>query len=294
MFSRGQRNGILLLLIIIICLQVLIFKFDTVVSFFEKPDQNENEQLQLLVYQIQIDSLKEQTQNKKFEIKPFNPNFISDYKGYVLGMSVDELDKLFAFRKEGKFVNSAKEFQQVTQVSDSLLEKISPYFKFPDWVTNKKTPKNSYVKTFEENKAVSKEIIKTNINTATKEELMKVYGIGDKISDVILNDRNKFGAFVDIDQLQYVWGVDFNSQTFENIKKYFFVDFNTSQLKKLNINVASINELKQFPYFNYKIAKEIVTYRSMNGTISSIDDLTKIKEFPVGKIEIIALYLELN
>ena len=49
----------------------------------------------------------------------------------------------------------------------------------------------------------------------------------------------------------------------------------------------------QFPYFSkYQLAKSIVTYRSMNGEIKNIEDLTKIKDFPVEKANIIVLYLE--
>ena len=56
--------------------------------------------------------------------------------------------------------------------------------------------------------------------------------------------------------------------------------------------IPPIKELIKFPYFKYALAKEIVTYRSMNSGIKNIDDLTKIKGFPVDKIKIIALYLE--
>lgn len=52
-------------------------------------------------------------------------------------MSTQEIDRLLAFRKENKYVNSAEEFQQVTKVSDSLLKIISPFFKFPDWIQKK-------------------------------------------------------------------------------------------------------------------------------------------------------------
>lgn len=121
---------------------------------------------------------------------------------------------------------------------------------------------------------------------------MKVYGIGDKLSDIILRDKEKFGTFVSLEQLQFVWGI--SPETFENIQKYFFVESDTSKIKKLKINEASINEIKLFPYFNYYLAKDIVTYRSMNGKISSVEDLTKIKDFPIEKLQIIALYLELN
>jgi DNA uptake protein ComE-like DNA-binding protein len=63
-------------------------------------------------------------------------------------------------------------------------------------------------------------------------------------------------------------------------------------VKKLKINDLPSKELAKFPYFNYALSKEIVTYRSMNNGIKEIEDLTKIKGFPVEKINIIALYLE--
>ena len=40
-------------------------------------------------------------------------------------MSVEEIDRLRAYRKQNKFVNSAEKFQKVTKVSDSLLSKLS-------------------------------------------------------------------------------------------------------------------------------------------------------------------------
>jgi DNA uptake protein ComE-like DNA-binding protein len=76
-----------------------------------------------------------------------------------------------------------------------------------------------------------------------------------------------------------------------NLKSHFKVE-SFSGIKKVAINEASIKELAQFPYFKYALAKQIVIYRSMNGTINSIDDLIKIKYFPVDKAKIIGLYLD--
>ena len=62
-------------------------------------------------------------------------------------MSNEEIDRLLDYRKQNQWINSAKQFQEVTQVSDSLLNKISPYFKFPDWVTNPKPQnRNTFIK----------------------------------------------------------------------------------------------------------------------------------------------------
>ncbi len=238
-----------------------------------------------LANQSIIDSLKLESKNYKTKIYPFNPNFISDFKGYKLGMSVDEIDRLLAFRKQNEFVNSAAQFQAVTKVSDSLLAAISPYFKFPDWVNNKK----SNFKSFEKRDfSKSEKIVVLDINEATKEDLMKVYGIGDKISDRILEQKQKLGAFVSMEQLRDVWGL--SPEVVEKLNAAFAVKA-VANAKKININNASVKELAQFPFFRYQLAKDIVIFRTMNGDIKA-EDLSKIKGFPLEKIKIIALYLE--
>jgi DNA uptake protein ComE-like DNA-binding protein len=279
-YSKSQQIGIVLLFLIILLAQSIYFFKD-----FNSEYKVDKEQAAWLANQSIIDSVKLQQANYKPTIYPFNPNFITDFKGYKLGMSVEEIDRLLAFRKQNKFVNSPSEFQAVTKVSDSLLKAISPYFKFPDWVKNKKNNYQPY-----EKKDYSKveKVIVLDINEATKEDLMKVYGIGDKISDRILTEKEKYGGFVSMEQMQFVWGL--SPEVIENLNKYFEVK-SAPQIKRININNASVKELSQFPFFRYALAKDIVIYRSMNGDIKT-EDLSKIKGFPVDKIKIIALYLE--
>lgn len=284
LFSKEHRSGIFLLFSLIVLAQ-LVFVFLNDSPILNSSNQNRNEEW--LSMQSEMDSLNENFTQNKYEIHPFNPNFISDYKGYLLGMSVPEIDRLHSYRKLNKYVNSAKEFQAITKISDSLLRVISPKFKFPDWVTNKNGYKNNTSYKFY-NKRV-KVIVQKDINTASKEELMEVYGIGDKISDIILQEKLKFGAFASIVQLEYVWGV--TPETLIDLKKRFFIS-SSLKLNKLDINNLSTKELAKFPYFGYSLAKNIVVYRSMNGDFNSIEDLTKIKGMPNEKISIIALYLK--
>jgi DNA uptake protein ComE-like DNA-binding protein len=279
-YSKSQRIGIILLFGLIVLCQSFY-----VIHDFKSEELNTAEAQKWLAHQSVVDSLKSQSYNVKPTIYPFNPNFITDFKGYKLGMSVAEIDRLLAYRKQNKFVNSAAEFQAVTKVSDSLLNAISPYFKFPDWVNNKKEYTTSTAKP-----AFNKpeKIVVVDINQATKADLMKVYGIGDKISDRILDYKNKLGAFVSMEQLDDVWGL--SPEVIAKLNQNFEVK-STAGIQKININNASIKELSQFPFFKYALAKEIVVFRSMNGDIKT-EDLSKIKGFPVDKIKIIALYLE--
>ena len=91
-----------------------------------------------------------------------------------------------------------------------------------------------------------------------------------------------------MEQMNDIWGL--SPDVIDNLNAHFKV-LTSPSVKKIDINNASIKELSLFPYFKYPISKNIVTYRSMNGDLK-IEDLTKIKDFPVDKIKIIALYLE--
>lgn len=282
-FSKSQRSGLLALLVLIVVLQTIYFFVD-----FSWPIKQNSEKEKWLAVQIEIDSLKSTMTIKESKLYPFNPNFISDYKGYKLGMNVKEIDRLLSFRKQNKFVNSAEEFQKVTQVSDSLLRVIAPYFKFPDWVNHKtkwKTYNNPNYPVF-----INKgKPIVIDINMATTQELVKVYGVGEVFAQRIVSYKESLGAFVDMEQLNEVWGL--SPEVLTNLNKQFKVK-SMAGIKKVDVNNASIKELAQFPYFKYAVAKQIVIYRSMNGTINSVDDLIKIKNFPVDKAKIISLYLD--
>jgi hypothetical protein len=90
----------------------------------------------LAVLEQEFNNLHQNNLEKKTPKQyPFNPNFISSYKGYELGMSLKQIERLHNFRANKKWINSAQDFQMVTGVSDALLTSISPYFKFPKWAT---------------------------------------------------------------------------------------------------------------------------------------------------------------
>ena len=284
-FSKDQQKGILLLFFVIIALQLVCYFVD-----FSPSSQLNPEKQKWLSLESQIDSLENNLKKKVPKIYPFNPNFITDYKGYKLGMSVVEIDRLHAFRKENKYVNSSNEFQAVTGVSDSLLKVISPYFKFPDWVKNRRESKSiAFANTKSEYFSKKEKVVVKDINQATQEDLIKIYGIGDAISMRILKFKESLGGFVSMDQMKDVWGL--SPEVIEKLNAGFKVG-SLSNVKKIDINNASVKELAQFPYFKYNLAREIVIYRSMNGDIKNTGDLRKIKGFPVDKENIIGLYLD--
>ena len=285
-FSNKQRSGIFLLLVIIVIAQYVYAFVD-----FSKDDIPENSE-ELNTFRNELDSLRQvQLENNKPKIYPFNPNYITDYKGYTLGMSNKDIDRLLQFRASNQWVNSALQFQQVTKVSDSLLAKLSPYFKFPDWVTNPRPKDNRYNNSFSNTKVPKTYAQKIDLNKATAAQLQKVYGVGEKLSERILKYRNKHkGGFIADIELSEVWGL--TPEVIENIKNDFTVK-SPRAINKFNLNTATRDQLVTIQYIDYEVANGIIEERTLRDGFKSLEELTKVEDFPVNKIEIIKLYLHL-
>ncbi|RRA91174.1 helix-hairpin-helix domain-containing protein [Paenimyroides viscosum] len=274
-FSNKQRRALVVFVVIIVLLQFVIL----IAKSRSFTNETANYKVDAAT-QLQIDSLK-QLVLKKYEMQPFNPNFINDYKGFKLGMTTVEIDKLLKYRATGKYINSAAEFQQVTGVSTELLDKISPYFKFPEWTQNKKS--NTYI----ENSApvVLKNI---DLNKATVEDLVAIKGIGDYYANAIINEREKLGGFVSIHQIDFIKGL--RPEAVKILKQNTSIKV-AATIIKVNVNTASKEDLAKIPYITSYLAREIVVYRSKQENPLKIEDLEKINNFPLDKLKIIKLYL---
>ena len=282
-FNKSQRNGILLLLFFISGYLVINYYVD-----FSKENLLDINSKEVIAIQKELDSLRTiEVESKKPKVFPFNPNFLTDFKGYTLGMSTEEIDRLLAFRKENKWINSVEDFKKVTKVSDSLLNKISPYFKFPDWVTNPKL-KNKYVKKrFKEKKFTQK----IDLNLATQGQLEGVNGIGKAFSKRIIDYRNKLGGFTNDIQLYQVYGLDF--QVANSILKEFTVK-TPKEIIKMNLNSISASDIATIPSISFDLAKRIWEFRILNEGIKSFSELENIEGLTKRKLQGIQLYLKLE
>ena len=290
LFTNQQRNGIFLLLAVIVIIQCIYWFLPNIFTdtTTDKP-VNENE---LETFRKEVDSLRlVEIENRKPKIYPFNPNYITDYKGYTLGMTNEEIDRLHKFRKRNQWVNSAKDFQKVTKVSDSFLNIISPYFKFPDWVTNPKPKTQGYSNSYSNSSKPKTYQQKVDLNLATANQLKKVYGVGEKLSERIIKYRDKYkGGFISDVQLSEVYGL--SPEVIDRIKNDFTVK-TPRAIKTYNLNTATRDELVTIQFIDYEVAHNIIEERTLRDGFKSIEELTKVEDFPIKKFDIIKLYLYL-
>jgi DNA uptake protein ComE-like DNA-binding protein len=50
----------------------------------------------------------------------------------------------------------------------------------------------------------------------------------------------------------------------------------SSHVKQININIASIDEMKTHPYLRYNLASAIFQYKQQHGNFNSVEEIKKI------------------
>jgi DNA uptake protein ComE-like DNA-binding protein len=282
-FNSSQRNGILFLLL-------LVSGFAVISNYIDFTTENllDTNSKEVLALQKELDSIKTLLmESNQPKIYPFNPNFITDFKGYKLGMSSEEIDRLLGYRKQNKWINSKEDFQKVTKVSDSFLDQISSYFKFPDWISNPKPKYSDWRKGFKE-KTFDQKI---DLNIATQLQLEKINGIGKSFSKRIVDYRSKLIGFSDDMQLYEIYGLDY--QVVNRVLNEFTVK-TPKEIIKMNLNKISASDIATIPGISFELAKRIWEFRILNERIVDFMELKKIEGLTERKLQGIQLYLRLK
>ena len=105
-FDNQQRGGILLLCSLIVGLFCFLLFYSPQPALLLDICSP-----QIVKQQAYVDSLRQEAlEKKKPKRYPFNPNFISDYKAYTLGISAEQFDRLSRYRSKNMWINSIKDF----------------------------------------------------------------------------------------------------------------------------------------------------------------------------------------
>jgi len=203
----------------------------------------------------------------------FNPNNLPLSSWIKLGLTEHQAQVIKHYEEKGGHFFTKGDVQKMYSISPIAFKRLEPYINLPDGAA------------YHINKAKQGEVIE--INTADSARITMIRGIGPAFARRIVHYRERIGGFYSKEQLKEVYGID--EEKYNQIKEGVAVD--GKQIIKVNINTATFNELRRFPYLSFKQMDAIVAYRDEHGNYNTLADLKNIAILNDGILRKIGPYL---
>ncbi len=289
-FTKKERSGTLVILLLIVFFITIPFLFPffiprkTVsdITFKSQMDQLVNKQMDTVKKMAYKNYDKTNSQYSKDEYSSnyapkkiegqlfmFDPNTLDEAGWHRLGVSNKTTSTIQKFVSKGGKFYKPQDIGKIWGLQEAEINRLLPFV-----VIEQKKSAYPDSKPFDK-KLYDKPIYKpsvVDINAADTTMLIALPGIGSKLALRIIVFRDKLGGFYKVDQIGETFGL--RDSVFQLLKARFSIG--ETPVKQLNINTATLDELKAHPYLRYVIANAIVQYRTQHGNFTALADIKKI------------------
>ena len=281
-FTSGERNGILVLMFLLLILMIA----PSIIDILHKPDTAD-----YLKFETEIDSINMLRKAKvEIEQKPvvalfsFDPNTIKKEDLTLLGFTKFQIKNIMRYRSKGGKFHEKKDLKKIYGLDDEFYKRIEPFIeiklkesklKIQNLVNNTDNSIDS-VKTLVEkefkdssNENNSNEKIEQiDINTADSLLLISIIRNNPQLVHRIIKYRELVGGFYSMEQLSEIYGIKNYLIYIENK-----ISVDTNKITKLNINEITFANLNKHPYISYDETKAVFTYLKIMGSFSHVNQL---------------------
>lgn len=272
-FTKKERNGLVVLLAILFVL-IFIRVYQSNKSYGEivvmnDDFKNEIEEFEKsLIPKQKVEKEKQTSLNKRQTVKKvgwikpeilfnFDPNKVSKIELKNLGFSEQQINTLNNYRKKGGIFYKNEDLLKIYGIKKEQFEILNPYIKI--------TLENKQEDVIVKNEV--KELLE--LNTASKEDLMKLNGVGEVFAERIIKYKDLLGGYYEKEQVLEVYGMD--SSRYLGFSQSIIID--TNQIGKLNLNEVDFNLLVRHPYLNKYQTGAILKFRELQGSFTNIEQI---------------------
>ncbi|MES2734257.1 MAG: helix-hairpin-helix domain-containing protein [Bacteroidota bacterium] len=298
-FSNNEAKAFRSLLLAMALLLVMPMAWRTWVTPHWNTYESDQTQLDSLVAELKIRHL-EQKARPRFEnpnnpqpearLFAFDPNAISSNEWQQLGLKKYLSERIINYRSKGGKFRVKKDLMKIFGFPADRYAALEAYIQLPDSLPkNQAFAKNG--QPFPPRVFPAREDFRPHpfdLNTVDTVQLEKLKGIGPALARRIVKYRDRLGGFVSLAQVSEVYGMD--STLVKEVLIYGSLK-DKNGVKKININSATVEELRQHPYLSPRLATVIVAYRRQHGAFAQAQALTQIKILDANTLRKLEPYL---
>lgn len=202
----------------------------------------------------------------------FDPNTISAEGWKKLGLRDKTIATILNFRTKGGRFRQPEDIRKIWGLFPDEAERLLPYINIEAQAETQRSSYNSNNPSYaSSNNPKYTSLTIVDANAADTSAFIALPGIGSKLSQRIINFRNRLGGFYDVAQVKETFGL--HDSVYQKIKPMLQV---SGEVQQLNINTATSEELKMHPYIKYHLANALVEYRKQHGNYQSLEEIKKI------------------
>ncbi len=229
--------------------------------------------------------------NKDAEIKGtlfyFDPNTATAGQWKQLGLRDKTIQTILNYRNKGGAFKKPEDLSRIYGLWPKDFDRLKPFIQIAAISKNSEVAVSPTTSTEIKTKITYNKPKPIDINTADTLAWKSLKGIGSAYAKRIVNFRTKLGGFATVEQVAETFGLP--DSTFQTIKPFLVLGAN--EILKININSATIDELKMHPYIKFAAANAIVQYRNQHGDFTSVEELQKIGAIDLSLFKKMAPYL---
>ncbi len=279
-FTRGERTGIFILLLLII----LSFLANLLLRNIGVKEKRDFTELKRVIMDWEQSKVTVRGNIRTFFA--FDPNTIDREALDSLDFPDRIKNNMVKYRESGGHFRSVNDLRKIYGMNDSLYALISSYvcigtnpvisiMKTGKDLLDPSKEKDQETESFENERPVNNSGRTTRseieLNSADSALLVSVNGIGPVLASRIIKYRNLLGGFHSVEQLTEIYGL--RPESYQKMAGLFVAD--SVGVKKIRLNFSEFMEMAKHPYLDKNQVNLILRYRSKNGPFRSTDDLLK-------------------
>ena len=213
----------------------------------------------------------DKTPEKQAELFNFDPNSASEEELLRLGIPEKAVQTMLKYREKGGKFRSAEDLKKLYSLRVEDAERLAPFVQIA--AANPPAPA-MYQGGGGSTKTYSKSTFTgpLDINRASVEAWQQLPGIGERRALAIVNYRELLGGFLSIAQVGETRALP--DSVFRQIEPLLALEYR--DIRKLNLNAASVEDLDKHPYISKKQAEMLVRYREQHGAYRQTTDLKQV------------------
>jgi competence protein ComEA len=276
-YNRREKRATLILVIILLLL--MLIRYINIPS--ERPEIYVN-----VIKDSLTSGISDEGSSNNAGLFDFDPNTADSKTLMELGMSSKQASTLVKYRNAGAKFKTAGDLNKVYGMDAGLVKMLTPFVIIKGEIATTGKAGNADSLSGDYNIKPVREVCLIELNSSTADELQKLPGIGEKLSERIIRFRDLLGGFYSPDQLIEVYGID--TSALDNIMGLVYV--NTDSVRKICIDTCSYKVLARHPYIGSSAARSIIKYRELMGVPGSLEELVRQKVIDTTRAHRMAPY----